>query len=272
METINLDAMSPKFIESLQMLNSAKIGKIIALDCEMVGVGINGLDSALARVSIVDINENVIFDTCVQVSQPVVDYRTRVSGITGADLVPEKAMTFYECRSIVCSLARGRVLVGHAIDNDLNVLEIQHPLCDIRDTATYLPFMRVDIGSRDRYGSAMKRRKLRDLVREKLGDEIQQEGKAHSSVEDALAALKLYKLVRKEWETLLNWQKQKNGMSRNIRESQKRHLSKSPSPTRTNRQHVPPKTRRQNHYNSMPTYANKTVSLTQRARYIPLSA
>lgn len=271
-DTMNLNSLSSKFIESLQMLKSKQIGKIIALDCEMVGVGFDGLDSALARVSIVDINETVIFDTYVQASQPVVDYRTHISGITSADLTPENAMTFYECRSIVYFLTRGRVLVGHAIDNDLKVLGIQHPQGDIRDTATYLPFMRVDIASRDRHGSAMKRRKLRDLVREKLGDEIQQEGKAHSSVEDAFAALKLYKLARKEWETLLNWQKQKNGVQRNMYHSQKRKSSKSQSPTRTHEQRKPTKSFRQNHYNVMSSHTKKNMHLPQRIHYVPLSA
>jgi len=268
---MNLNTLSPKFMESLQMLKSKKIGKIIALDCEMVGVGIDGLDSALARVSIVNFEQKIIFDTYVQVSQPVVDYRTHISGITGDDLIPENAMTLYECRSIVYFLTRGKVLVGHAIDNDLRVLDMQHPLCDIRDTATYLPYMRVDTSSRDRYVSAMKRRKLRDLVREKLGDEIQQEGKAHSSVEDAVAALKLYKLARKEWETLLNWQKQKNGIQKNMHHSQKRQPSKSPSPTRTHIQRAPTKTRRQNQYSSMHTCAKKNVCLPQRVQFVPLS-
>jgi len=270
MGTSDFVSISPKFLQTLQKLKSTQTGKLIALDCEMVGVGPDGLDSALARVSIVDINEIVVFDSFVQVSQPVTDYRTHVSGITRADLAPEKAMTFHECRSIVSALVGGRILVGHAIDNDLRALGIQHPLCDIRDTATYLPFMRVDMASREKYGSAMKRRKLRDLVREKLGDEIQHIGAAHSSVEDACAALKLYKLARKEWETLLNWQKQKTGTPKNNPKSQKRQPSKSPSPTRNNRQS---RQKRENNYynNSMPTYANKNTRTNQRAYYVSLS-
>jgi len=268
-ETMDKNSISPKFLQTLQMLKtkSVQIGKIIALDCEMVGVGQYGLDSALARVSMVDINEIVIFDTYVQVSQPVIDYRTHVSGITKANLAPDKAMTFHECRSIVYALLSGRVLVGHAIDNDLRVIDIQHPLHNIRDTATYLPFMRVDMASRDKYGSAMQRRKLRDLVREKLGDEIQRAGQAHSSAEDACAALKLYKSVRKEWETLLNWQKQKSGMPKSAHPSQIRHSSKSTSPKRTSRQR-----HYTQHNKTMRTFTNQPINTPQRAQYAALSA
>jgi len=268
-ETMDQHSISPKFLQTLKMfrMKSTQTGKIVSLDCEMVGVGPNGLESALARVSIVDINEIVIFDTYVQVSQPVIDYRTHVSGITKANLAPEKSMTFPECRSIVFALLSGRVLVGHAIENDLRVLKLQHPLCDIRDTATYLPFMRVDMASRDKYGSAMQRRKLRDLVHDKLGYEIQRVGHPHSSVQDACAALKLYKSVRKEWETLLNWQKHKNGISKKALKSQKRHPSQPPSQKRISRQR-----HHNQHYKSMQTFTNQPISTPQRAQYAALSA
>jgi hypothetical protein len=46
----------------------------------------------------------------------------------------------------------------------------------------------------------MMPRKLRDLVWEKMGKQIQDLGHAHCPKEDAIAALDLYKLVRNEWE------------------------------------------------------------------------
>jgi len=42
-----------------------QINHIVALDCEMVGVGFDGEQSALARVSIVDWNGFVLLDTYV---------------------------------------------------------------------------------------------------------------------------------------------------------------------------------------------------------------
>ena len=58
------------------------MGKYIAIDCEMVGVGPGGIRSALARVSIVNFHGHVILDTFVKPIEAVTDYRTSVSGIT----------------------------------------------------------------------------------------------------------------------------------------------------------------------------------------------
>ena len=57
------------------------MGKFVAIDCEMVGVGPGGLDSALARVSIVNFNGAVLLDAYVKPLEKVTDYRTHVSGI-----------------------------------------------------------------------------------------------------------------------------------------------------------------------------------------------
>jgi len=52
------------------------------MDCEMVGVGPNGFQSVLARVSLVNFHGHVILDKFVKSMEPITDYRTAVSGIT----------------------------------------------------------------------------------------------------------------------------------------------------------------------------------------------
>jgi RNA exonuclease 4 len=61
-------------------------GKYLALDCEMVGVGIDGNESSLARVSIVNYTGAIILDVFVRQREKVVDYRTQWSGVRGTDL------------------------------------------------------------------------------------------------------------------------------------------------------------------------------------------
>lgn len=58
-----------------------RIGKYVAIDCEMVGVGEGGIASALARVSLVNYHGAVLLDTYVKPMERVTDYRTFVSGI-----------------------------------------------------------------------------------------------------------------------------------------------------------------------------------------------
>lgn len=168
--------------------------RYLAVDCEMVGIGTDGKKSALARVSIVDWDGNVVLDTFVQVPTRVTDFRTHVSGVTAKDIQSSSgALKDSECRSKVAKILQNKVLVGHALKNDLHALLLKHPRADIRDTAKYRPFQRLG-------GSKWRPRKLRDLVKENCGLAIQQEGQAHDSVQDASASMQLFRVVREKWE------------------------------------------------------------------------
>ena len=174
--------------------------RFLALDCEMVGVGPGAYKSALARVCIVDWNEEVVFDTFVKVAEPVTDYRTFVSGVREEDLTSDEAMEFDECRAKVREIIEGKVVVGHALKNDFQAMKLSHPWYDTRDTAKYTPFLR-----KCEWTGALKLRRLRELVQEKLGREIQCEGEEHCPYEDASATLALYKVVRKKWEKVMTY-------------------------------------------------------------------
>ena len=52
----------------------------------MVGVGIEGSESSLARVSVVNYTGAIILDVFVRQREKVVDYRTQWSGVRSTDL------------------------------------------------------------------------------------------------------------------------------------------------------------------------------------------
>ncbi|PVD25041.1 hypothetical protein C0Q70_15538 [Pomacea canaliculata] len=112
--------------------------KALAMDCEMVGVGRNGEESVLARVSLVNQHGNCIYDKFVKAREKVTDYRTHVSGVRPDNL--EDGEDFHTVQKEVSDLLEGHILVGHAIHNDLKVLFLDHPRRDIRDTSRYKPF------------------------------------------------------------------------------------------------------------------------------------
>jgi RNA exonuclease 4 len=176
---------------ALKMCNIAK--------SQMVGIGPEGLDSALARVTICNWAEDVILDTYVKVPVEVTDYRTFVSGIEAKNLEGDGAVTLTEVRQRVKAILHGKILIGHALENDLAALQLDHPWHDVRDSANYPPFMKE--GESDL--TALRPRKLKELVRDFLGRDIQNLGVAHDPVEDAIAALRLYKLVRLDWEKMV---------------------------------------------------------------------
>jgi len=169
----------------------------VALDCEMVGIGSDGKQSALARVTLTDWDGNTIYDNHVQVPSRVTDFRTHVSGIKPKHIQKKSALEPNKCRNEVAALMGGKILVGHGLQNDLKALLLFHPKETIRDTANYRPFQRV-------VGSKYRPRKLKDLVKQHLGRDIQISGESHDSVEDAIAAMELFKRFRVSWEKELN--------------------------------------------------------------------
>lgn len=60
--------------------------KVVGMDCEMVGVGLEGKENVLARVSIVNHFGQCLYDKYVKPLEKVTDYRTFVSGIRPSNL------------------------------------------------------------------------------------------------------------------------------------------------------------------------------------------
>jgi len=180
-------------------------GQYVAMDCEMVGIGPNGSDSALARVSIVDWYGEVIFDSFVRVKENVTDYRTCVSGITPDKIESDDVLSFDNCNEEVSRVLKDKILIGHGLKNDLKVLRIQHPWYKIRDSARYEPLMKADI----QCDGVLIPRKLKDLARENAKLNIQKDGKHHCSIEDARASMMIYRVRRVKWEKTVEWKMKK---------------------------------------------------------------
>ncbi|KAJ7998372.1 hypothetical protein DPEC_G00222020 [Dallia pectoralis] len=165
---------------------------VVAMDCEMVGTGPCGRTSEVARCSLVDYHGNVIYDKYILPCRPVTDYRTRWSGIQKHHL--QNAQPFPEARTEILRILEGKVVIGHALYNDFQALDFMHPGHMIRDTSSTGLLRRLA-------GFSMKRCvSLKILAYMLLNRQIQVGRKGHSSVEDAMASLDLYKLVEGEWE------------------------------------------------------------------------
>lgn len=169
---------------------SKEIGKYIAMDCEFVGVGPEGKESALARISIVNYFGHVVLDEFVKPREKVVEWRTWVSGIKPEHM--KNAITFKEAQKKTADILEGRILVGHALKHDLEALMLSHPKSLLRDTSRHLPFRKL-------YAKG-KTPSLKKLTKEVLKISIQ-EGE-HSSVEDARATMLLYKKEKTEFEKI----------------------------------------------------------------------
>ncbi|CAK9290450.1 unnamed protein product [Gordionus sp. m RMFG-2023] len=152
--------------------------KYIAIDCEFVGTGYNGQENHLARVSIVNKN----------------DFRYDITGMTYKDMneVVQKD---------VADILKDKILVGHALKNDLKVLYLTHPRSKIRDTSKHKFFCQA---VKTKYPS------LKKLAKIFLDTNIQ--NGIHNPIEDAKTAMMLFLSRKKEWEKELRNKRFKNNI------------------------------------------------------------
>lgn len=164
--------------------------RTVAMDCEMVGVGSDGEESILARVSIVNQFGKCVYDKFCKPTERVTDYRTAVSGIRPEDI--KNGEEFKVVQKEVSEILKGRILVGHAVHNDLKIFFLDHPKKATRDTQKYKPFkQKVKSG-----------RPSLKLLCEKILNVKVQTGE-HCSIQDAQAAMRLYTMEKKNWEAAI---------------------------------------------------------------------
>lgn len=164
--------------------------RTVAMDCEMVGVGSDGEESILARVSIVNQFGKCVYDKFCKPTERVTDYRTAVSGIRPEDI--KNGEEFKVVQKEVSEILKGRILVGHALHNDLKILFLDHPKKATRDTQKYKPFkQKVQSG----------RPSLKMLCEKILNVKVQTG--EHCSIQDAQAAMRLYTMEKKNWEAII---------------------------------------------------------------------
>lgn len=179
---------------------------VLAIDCEMVAVALTarsplaedmnspGIVNALCRVSIVSCSEDAGFETrldaWVDIGRDVVDFRSAITGLDAATFASKPKTSFWDVRDQVRALIAGRIVVGHAVWNDFEILKLSHPSQLVRDSALFAqlrPPWRTD-----------RLPSLRMLASHWLKADMHYG--QHDSVEDATVALKLYKLHQIDWE------------------------------------------------------------------------
>lgn len=176
----HLAAMTP--LQRRLLESKAERTPVVALDCEMVGVGSDtgrgrGRRSVLARVCVVNSKGETLYSRFVQPEpqDEVTDFRARITGLSAANLTAQAgAVPYQEARGVVAALLHRRVVVGHALRNDFKVLGIRHPVSAVRDTARYRP-LRLGAGLPldDGQGARPAVPSLKALAARLLGRQIQ---------------------------------------------------------------------------------------------------
>lgn len=149
---------------------------VYALDCEMCYTK-QGLE--LTRVTVINSELKVVYDTFVKPESKVVDYNTRFSGVTEEDL-EGTTITLRDVQAVLLSMfSADSILIGHSLESDLFALKLIHST--VVDTAIVFPH---------RLGLPYKRA-LRNLMADYLKRIIQDNVEGHDSSEDASACMQL---------------------------------------------------------------------------------
>ncbi|XP_076582912.1 RNA exonuclease 1 homolog [Chaetodon auriga] len=149
---------------------------VFALDCEMCYTK-QGLE--LTRVTVIDSEMKVIYDTFVKPESKVVDYNTRFSGVTEEDL-ESATISLRDVQAVLLSMFSAEsILIGHSLESDLLALKLIHS--SVVDTAIVFPH---------RLGLPYKRA-LKNLMADHLKRIIQDNVEGHDSSEDASACMEL---------------------------------------------------------------------------------
>jgi DNA polymerase III epsilon subunit-like protein len=164
--------------------------KAIAIDCEMVGVA--GNRSELALLCAVDcLTGQTLINSYVEPDGPVLDWRTRVSGVSPDIMAAARAEgralpSWKAARAMLFKFVNAdTVLVGHALNYDLGVLRISHTKIVDSSILTAEAVFGTGTNKKRRWG-------LKQLCQDLLGLTIQdrpEEG--HDCLEDTLAAREL---------------------------------------------------------------------------------
>jgi RNA exonuclease 1 len=170
-----------KTVQEDNQFGSVTEGKtILSIDCEMCRTEAG---YELTRISILNWDNEVVYDTLVKPTNPIVDYVTTYSGITKELLDPVTTTLKDVQNHLLEIITPSTILLGQSLNSDLNALRLAHPF--IIDTSCIFHHSRGPP-----YKASLKWLTQRYLKRSIQSTAIE----GHDSIEDARACLDLLKL------------------------------------------------------------------------------
>lgn len=163
------------FVQTKPSCVDSKNHQIFAVDCEM-SYTTQGMETT--KVTVVDTNRNIAYETHVKPSNPIVEYNEKFSGVN-EEIMSVCTTTLEDVHGKLLDMFSDKsILVGHSLNADLKYLKLIHS--NVIDTSLLYP-----------HKNPQFKKALKTLAKEKLNRIIQDPNKCHNSSEDALACMDL---------------------------------------------------------------------------------
>ncbi|KAI5819292.1 ribonuclease H-like domain-containing protein [Pyronema omphalodes] len=173
----------------------------VVLDCEMAGVK-GGQGELIQLVAVDFVTGKTLINTLVAPTQPIIDWRSWISGVTKQDMdyairMGKALNGWQEARKELWKhIDSETILVGHALNHDLDALRMIHT--NIVDSM----ILSKNVSENGQQCSLMR------MSKELLGMVIQNHGKSgHDCVEDTLATREVVLWCMRNPEGLKEWGK-----------------------------------------------------------------
>eukprot|EP00929_Paragymnodinium_shiwhaense_P097957 TRINITY_DN59517_c0_g1_i1.p1 TRINITY_DN59517_c0_g1~~TRINITY_DN59517_c0_g1_i1.p1 ORF type:complete len:530 (-),score=95.03 TRINITY_DN59517_c0_g1_i1:193-1782(-) len=188
---VPLQAASPAVLQAAHAaaLQDADLLRHYSIDVECVASGRGHNDRVVAQISLVRGDGTVLLNLYVKPAVPVVSYITPLTGLT-RELLEEQGMPFNDALvALRRALPRDAILVGQGIDNDVRWLGLVQgqDFAGLQDLAGLWRAWNKQFNSFSVYSQE-------HLAKVLLGEDIN--GGAHNAVDDAVKAIKLFRLHR----------------------------------------------------------------------------
>ncbi|KAF8333157.1 uncharacterized protein EI90DRAFT_3053184 [Cantharellus anzutake] len=133
-----------------------------------------------------------MFDALVLPTAPITNYFKETTGFEPTHFTPQNASHFTRAQDIAGMLLKGKIIVGYQLWLSLSALGLSHPADQTRDCGTYFPFQTAITPGEDGFKSLI-RHFMKWTIRDVLTN----------TVEDARAAMDLFRSVEVDWEALI---------------------------------------------------------------------
>ncbi|XP_078049405.1 uncharacterized protein LOC144476394 [Augochlora pura] len=171
------------YVKTLPKDISVEEQGVYSLDCEM-SYTTQGLE--LTRVTVIDEDCNVVYETLVKPQNAIIDYNTRFSGITEENMKNVTTTLLDVQATLLTMFSEKTILVGHSLESDFKALRLLHDT--VVDTSVVFPHK----------NGYPQKRALKNLCSEYLRKIIQNEVSGHDSKEDAVSCMELILWKAKE--------------------------------------------------------------------------